>query len=47
MSSSTTRFTDRVENYDKYRPTFPPEILIIKQMKLTIIPTNIAEIWEI
>ncbi len=23
----TTRFSDRVENYIKYRPTYPPEVI--------------------
>lgn len=27
MSNSTSRFTDRVENYVKYRPTYPAEII--------------------
>ncbi|HKR59130.1 MAG TPA: class I SAM-dependent methyltransferase [Pyrinomonadaceae bacterium] len=27
MSSSTERFTSRVENYAKYRPTYPPEVV--------------------
>src|SRR6476469_2466819 len=27
MSSSVERFSNRVENYVKYRPTYPPEIL--------------------
>lgn len=27
MSDSTTRFSDRVENYVKYRPSYPPEVL--------------------
>ena len=27
MSNSTTRFTDRVENYIKYRPSYPVEVI--------------------
>ncbi|HMQ78645.1 MAG TPA: class I SAM-dependent methyltransferase [Ignavibacteria bacterium] len=27
MTSSTTRFTDRVENYIKYRPSYPADII--------------------
>ena len=27
MSSSTERFTTRAENYAKYRPTYPPEVI--------------------
>jgi len=27
MTNSTTRFSNRVENYIKYRPSYPPEVL--------------------
>ena len=37
MSSTVERFSNRVENYVKYRPTYPPKILEVfrSEMELT------------
>ena len=33
MSSSTERFTTRVQNYVKYRPTYPPEVIELLRLE--------------
>jgi ubiquinone/menaquinone biosynthesis C-methylase UbiE len=42
MSDSTTRFTNRVADYIKYRPHYPPQVLEFLQMELGLSPTSIV-----
>ena len=39
--SSTTRFSDRVENYALYRPGYPPEVLELLRNECGLRPTHI------
>lgn len=42
MKNSTERFTDRVENYVKYRPGYPAEILDLFRDELGLTPESIV-----
>lgn len=44
-SNSTTRFSDRVDNYIKYRPSYPPEIIdYLKAQNILKVDSIIADI---
>ena len=38
---STTLFSGRAENYIKYRPTYPPELLSLLSMRCGLTPNSI------
>jgi SAM-dependent methyltransferase len=40
--SSTTRFSDRVENYVRYRPGYPPEVLDLLRAECGLQPSHIV-----
>ncbi len=40
--SPTTRFTDRVENYVRYRPGYPPEVLELLRAECGLRPSHIV-----
>ena len=45
MSNSTTRFSDRVEDYVKYRPHYPAAVLIYLQTTYSFLPSwDVADI---
>lgn len=45
MANTVERFTNRVENYVKYRPTYPPEVLRFLQNELNLqIDSVIADV---
>lgn len=45
MSNSTKRFSDRVEDYVKYRPTYPKKLIVILKEELNLDPNDtIADI---
>lgn len=45
MSNSTKRFSDRVEDYIKYRPTYPKELVVILKRKLNLdLDSTIADV---
>src|SRR5271156_2728906 len=41
-NSSTTRFSDRVENYVRYRPGYPPEVLNLLRDECGLQPNHIV-----
>ena len=41
-SNATSRFSDRVENYVRYRPGYPPEVLQVLQNECGLLPTHIV-----
>ena len=41
-SNATSRFSDRVENYVRYRPGYPPEALQILQAECGLAPYHVA-----
>lgn len=41
MSDSVGRFSDRVENYVKYRPGYPPEVLDLFRREMGLTPESI------
>lgn len=40
--NSTERFSDRVDNYVKYRPGYPPEMLELFRDVLGIVPRDVV-----
>src|SRR5258708_13110753 len=40
--SSTARFSDRVENYVRYRPGYPPEVLDLLRAECGLRPSHIV-----
>jgi SAM-dependent methyltransferase len=42
MLDSTQRFSNRVENYIKYRPTYPPEVLSQFQAEMALTPESVV-----
>lgn len=42
MSDSVSRFSNRVENYIKYRPTYPPEVLDLFKSKMGLMQESIV-----
>jgi SAM-dependent methyltransferase len=40
--SSTARFSDRVENYIRYRPGYPPEVLGLLRAECGLQPSHIV-----
>jgi 16S rRNA A1518/A1519 N6-dimethyltransferase RsmA/KsgA/DIM1 with predicted DNA glycosylase/AP lyase activity len=40
MLSSTERFSSRVENYIKYRPSYPPAVLELLRVKCALAATS-------
>ena len=38
----TTRFSDRVENYIKYRPHYPPEIISFLEQEIGLTPSKVV-----
>jgi len=40
VSNGTSRFSDRVENYVRYRPGYPPEALQVLQTECGLTPTG-------
>ena len=45
MSNSTERFSNRVDNYIRYRPTYPPVVLDILREEIGLAPTwRIADV---
>jgi len=40
--SPTARFSDRVENYVRYRPGYPPEVLQLLRAKCGLRPEHIV-----
>src|SRR5208337_5578000 len=40
--SPTARFSDRVENYVRYRPGYPPEVLDLLRTKCGLQPSHIV-----
>jgi SAM-dependent methyltransferase len=42
MKDPTERFTDRVENYVKYRPGYPPEVLALMRDEMSLTPESIV-----
>ena len=39
-SNATSRFSDRVENYVRYRPGYPPEVLQALQAECGLLPSH-------
>src|SRR6266436_8813720 len=45
MTDSTQRFSDRVENYIRYRPSYPPEVLETLRVECRLSPAaTVADI---
>src|SRR5690242_8348014 len=42
MSNTVERFSDRVENYIKYRPSYPPEVLQLFRDKMGLSSKSIV-----
>lgn len=42
MASTIERFSDRVENYVKYRPDYPPEVLQLFRDKMNLRPASVV-----
>jgi len=40
--NATTRFSDRVGNYAKYRPGYPPEVITLLAEKCGLLPTGVV-----
>jgi len=40
--SPTTRFSDRVENYVRYRPGYPPEVLDLLRAECGLRPSHVV-----
>lgn len=40
-SNATSRFSDRVENYVRYRPGYPPEVLRVLQTEYGLSPSHV------
>lgn len=40
-SNATSRFSDRVENYVRYRPGYPPEVLVALKTECGLLPTHV------
>lgn len=40
--SPTARFSDRVENYVRYRPGYPPEVLALLRAECGLLPTHLV-----
>jgi SAM-dependent methyltransferase len=41
-SNATSRFSDRVENYIRYRPGYPPEVLHLLKNACGLVPEHVA-----
>jgi SAM-dependent methyltransferase len=41
-SNATSRFSDRVENYVRYRPGYPPEVLQALQAECGLLPSHVV-----
>ena len=41
-SNATTRFSDRVENYARYRPGYPPEALAVLKNECRLMPGHVV-----
>jgi SAM-dependent methyltransferase len=41
-SNTTSRFSDRVENYVRYRPGYPPEVLQALQAECGLLPSHVV-----
>ena len=41
-SNATSRFSDRVENYVRYRPGYPPEVLQTLKTECALVPTHVV-----
>ena len=41
-SDATTRFSDRVENYVRYRPGYPPDALQVLKTECGLLPTHVV-----
>jgi len=41
-SNATSRFSDRVENYIRYRPGYPPEALEVLKAECGLLPTHVV-----
>jgi SAM-dependent methyltransferase len=41
-SNATSRFSDRVENYVRYRPGYPPEVLQVLSQECGLNPTHVV-----
>jgi len=41
-SDATSRFSDRVDNYVRYRPSYPPEALRVLQSECGLLPTHMV-----
>ena len=42
MTNSTQRFSDRVENYVKYRPGYPPEVIDLFRREMNLAPDSVV-----
>jgi SAM-dependent methyltransferase len=40
VKSPTARFSDRVENYVRYRPGYPPEVIDLLRLECGLLPTH-------
>lgn len=41
-SNATSRFSDRVENYVRYRPGYPPEVMQTLKAKCGLVPSHVV-----
>src|SRR5476651_741798 len=41
VENATSRFSDRVENYVRYRPGYPPEVIEMMQVELHLGPSQV------
>jgi SAM-dependent methyltransferase len=41
-SNATSRFSDRVENYVRYRPSYPPEALAALRIECGLLPSHVV-----
>ena len=46
MSDSVTRFSNRVENYAKYRPTYPAAVIDILDVIRSVIPKTEVQLVD-
>src|ERR1700734_1939759 len=41
-SNATSRFSDRVENYVRYRPGYPPEVMPTLKAECGLVPSHVV-----
>jgi SAM-dependent methyltransferase len=42
MKAATTRFSDRVENYVRFRPGYPPQVVEVMRRECGLLPTHVV-----